>query len=109
MRPTKSLTSSSLNALSSESIGTAWRTLAKPRDGAAPTRFDGESARISSGKARLDRRVALAQLVIFGVADRRRVVLVIALVVRADLEREPHQLGLGLGRRELDRASTVWN
>ena len=42
MRPTKSSTSSSLNALSSESIGTACRILAKPRDGAAPTRFDAE-------------------------------------------------------------------
>ena len=40
MRPTKSATSSSLKAFCSDSIGTAWRTLANPRDGAAPTLRD---------------------------------------------------------------------
>ena len=43
MRRTKSSTSSSLNALASESIGIAWRTSANSRDGAAPTRWVGES------------------------------------------------------------------
>ena len=37
-------------ALSSDSIGTRWRTLAKPLSGAPPTRLDGESARIRCGK-----------------------------------------------------------
>ena len=50
MRSTNSATSSSLKALSSESIGTAWRTLANPRAGCAPTRRDGESARTRAGK-----------------------------------------------------------
>ena len=40
MRPTKSVTSSASNAFCSDSIGTAWRTLAKPRAGAAPTLRD---------------------------------------------------------------------
>ena len=49
MRPTKSATSSSLKALSSDSIGTACRTLAKPRDGAAPTLRDRLSSVRRSG------------------------------------------------------------
>ena len=49
MRPTKSATSSSLKALSSDSIGTAWRTLAKPRDGATPTLRDRLSSVRRSG------------------------------------------------------------
>ena len=96
MRPTKSTTSSSANALSSDSIGTACRTLAKRADGAAPTRC----VRLSSGaqlrKARLDRVIAPPQRVIFGVRHARRVVLVIAPVVPGDLGREPRVLGLGL-------------
>jgi hypothetical protein len=36
--------------LSSDSIGTRWRTLAKPVSGAPPIRFDGESGRIRCGK-----------------------------------------------------------
>ena len=48
------------------------------------------------GEALLDRRVALAQRVVGGVADGRLVLLVIALVVRGDLGRQPGQLGLGL-------------
>jgi hypothetical protein len=36
--------------LPSESIGTAWRTFLKRPAGAAPTRRDGESERISAGK-----------------------------------------------------------
>ena len=49
-RAMKSITSSSLKALPSESIGTAWRTLPKASTGAAPTRLDGLSGRTSSGK-----------------------------------------------------------
>ena len=96
MRSTKSTTSSSAKALSSDSIGTACRTLAKPRAGAAPTLRDGDFERAQIGKARLDRGVAVAQRVVFGVGDRRRVLLVIALVVRGDLGREPRVLGLRL-------------
>ena len=83
MRATKSVTSSSPKALSSDSIGTACRTLAKPRDGAAPTLRDRLSSVRRSGKARLDRLVAPPQRVVLGVGDRRRVLLVIALVVLA--------------------------
>ena len=67
MRSTKSVTSSSEKALSSESIGTAWRTLAKPRGGAAPTLRERLVQRTQVGKTRLDRVVALAQRVILGV------------------------------------------
>ena len=42
MRPTKSTTSSSAKALSSDSIGTACRTFLKRPDGAAPIFCDGE-------------------------------------------------------------------
>ena len=52
MRSMNSSTSAALNALSSDSIGTSWRSLAKPAAGAAPTRRVGESARISCGKRR---------------------------------------------------------
>ena len=96
MRPTKSTTSSSANALPSESIGTAWRTLAKRADGAAPTRLRQAFQRAQLRKTRLDRTIALAQLVVFGVRNRRRVVLIIAAVVPGDLGREPRMLGLGL-------------
>jgi len=37
-------------ALSSESMGTPWRTLAKPVAGAAPTLCEGESGRTREGK-----------------------------------------------------------
>ena len=103
MRSTKSSTSSSLNALSSDSIGTRVPHLGEPRDGAAPTRFDGESARIRSGKRASIAALRLRSASYSASLTGRGVVLVIALVMRADLEREPHQLGLGLGRRELDR------
>ncbi len=50
MRSTNSWTSSALNALSSESIGTRWRTFANPRAGAAPTLSDRLSSVRRSGK-----------------------------------------------------------
>jgi hypothetical protein len=46
----KPRTSSSSKALSSDSIGTLCVTFANPATGVAPTRRDGLSARISSGK-----------------------------------------------------------
>ena len=49
MRPTKSMTSSSAKALSSDSIGTAWRTFLNFPDGAAPIFCDGDFALTSSG------------------------------------------------------------
>ena len=51
MRVTNSGTSSSAKAFSRESIRTAWRTLEKVSDGAAPTCSDGLSGSLSSGKA----------------------------------------------------------
>ena len=50
IRPTKSVTSSSAKALSSDSIGSAWRTFLNRPLGAAPTFCDGDSALTSSGK-----------------------------------------------------------
>src|SRR4029079_4164408 len=47
-------------------------------------------------KASFDRVEALAQCVVFGVGNGRRVILVIALVVLFELEREPHVLDPGL-------------
>jgi hypothetical protein len=59
--------------------------------------------RAKLGEALLDGIVALPQRVVFGVADGRRVVLVVALVVRLDLRFEPRVLGLGLfGRESVD-------
>ena len=48
-RAMKSAKSVPSNALSSDSIGTRWCSLANPLSGAAPTRCVGESARISAG------------------------------------------------------------
>ncbi len=49
-RAQNSANSVASKTLSSDSIGTRWRTLANPLSGAPPTRVDGESARISAGK-----------------------------------------------------------
>jgi hypothetical protein len=49
MRPTKSSTSWSANALSSDNIGTACRTFLKRPEGAAPTFCEGESDVTNSG------------------------------------------------------------
>ncbi len=51
--------------------------------------------RMEFGELPLDRLIALAQGVVFGVGDRRRVLLVVAPVVLLDLELQPHMLGLG--------------
>ena len=96
MRPTKSATSSASNAFCSDSIGTACRTLAKPRAGAAPTLRDRLSSVRRSGKSFLDRLVAPAQRVVLRVRHRRRVLLVVAFVVRLDLGFKARVLGLGL-------------
>ncbi len=48
------------------------------------------------GKARLDRRVALAQPVVFGVADLGRVLRVVKLIVMRDLGGETGELALCL-------------
>ena len=57
-------------------------------------------ARDEFGKSRLDGVEALAQRIVFGVGDLRRVVLIIGLVVPLDLERQPLVLDLGLGLGE---------
>src|SRR5262249_44405472 len=46
--------------------------------------------------ARFERRVAAAQLVVFGIGDRRRILLVVAPVMLGDLGGEPLELGLRL-------------
>ena len=51
MRAQNSEKSSGAKALSSDSIGTRWRTLAKPLLGAAPTRRLGLSGRTRCGKS----------------------------------------------------------
>ncbi len=68
----------------------------KRPDGAAPTFCDGEFAGDEFRKALLDRVEALAQRVVFGVGDAGRVVLIVALVVAFELQRQPHVLDLGL-------------
>ncbi len=52
------------------------------------------------GKLRLDGLQPLAQRVIGGIRDGRRILLVVALVVRLELQRKPHVLDLGLGLGE---------
>ncbi len=49
MRESNSATSASSKALPSDSIRTAWATLEKPSDGAAPTCSLGLSLRLSPG------------------------------------------------------------
>ena len=96
MRPRKSRTSSSAKALASDSIGTRCCTLPNFAWGAAPTRCDGESRQHQFGKALLDRRIALAQRVIVGIRNGRRIFRVIALVMLGNLCRKPRQFRLGL-------------
>ena len=71
--------------------------------GAAPTRFEGESGTNEAGKARLDGSIALTQHVVFGVRYDRRVLLVVALVMRGNFSRKPLKFGLGLRFRKLGR------
>ncbi len=52
-------------------------------------------------KSGLDGVEALAQRVVFGVRNFRRVFLVVSLVVALDLERQPFVLDLGLGLGEI--------
>src|SRR3954452_19057510 len=60
-------------------------------------------------KALLDRVEAVAQRVIRGIGDGGRVVLVVALVMPLDLEREPHVLDLGLRLGEIGNvAKRCW-
>ena len=68
-RATNSTTSSSAKALSSDSIGTRWRPWRTAPAGAAPTRRDGLSARISSGKRASIASLRAAQRVVVGVGD----------------------------------------
>src|SRR5216684_1943786 len=56
----------------------------------------GRFTRNELGKPGLDGVDALAQRVVGGVRDGRRVLLIIALVVALDFERQPFQLDLGL-------------
>ena len=94
-RAQNSENSSAFIALSSESIGTRWRSLAKPLSGRSPTILEGESGRIELREAGLDRGVAAAQGVVVGVADLRRVLLVVQAVVMRDLRCKLRQFGRG--------------
>ena len=85
-RSRNSTTSSSAKALSSDSIGTRWTTLANFAEGAAPDR-DGDGA-LELGEARLDREDAATEPIVFRVGDDRSVFLEIRLVVLGDLARE---------------------
>ena len=53
------------------------------------------------GKFCLDRFQPLAQRVVGGVRNRRRILLVVPLVMRFELQRQPHVLDLGLRLGEL--------
>ena len=58
---------------------------------------------------RLDRLVTAAERFVFGIADGGRILLIIALIVRLDLSRQPGMLRLGLPRgqiRDRDRGVT---
>src|SRR6516165_10542761 len=90
-RATKSVTSSAAKAFCSDSMGTAWRILAKPRAGACAEAFAGAQFR----ETRLDLLVAAAQPIVFRVRDRRCVFLIITLVVLGDFSGKPLELGPG--------------
>ena len=100
-RAQNSSTSSSAKMLPSDSIGTAWRTLANFSDGAAPTLRLGRVRAGKLRKRRFERGIAPAQFVIFGVGDRRRVLAVVAPVVLGDFRPEARMLGPRLGEGEL--------
>ena len=70
---------------------------------------DGLSCADQLGKRGFDLVVAPAQRVVFGVGDRRRVVLVVAPVVLGDLLREALELLLGFGFGELAAARLVFD
>ena len=100
MRSTNPATSSSAKALSSESIGTRWRTFLNVRTAWRRHVSTGCRGGPGSGSG-FDRGVALAQRVVVGVGDRRRVFLVVRDVVLGDLGGEAFELGGGFGLREV--------
>ena len=78
MRPTKSCTASSLMALASESIRSAWRILAKPRAGASdgldlpiPENYRWVPAAVPAGTT----TVSTLSLTTVGVADGTRLAI----------------------------------
>ena len=88
-------------ALSSESIGTRWRTLPKSATGGAPTRCVGLSAPYELGKTLLDRLVAPPQPVVLGIRDLGRVLAVVQRIVTGDLAREALELARRRGAAQL--------
>ena len=93
MRAYQPRSSSRSNALSSDSIGTMWRTGANVADGGAPTSSSGESAVSSSGYS-LGERLELAhERVELGVGDLGLVVAVVPLAVVPDLRRRARRRG----------------
>ena len=85
--------------LPSDSIGTAWRTLANFSDGGAPTLRFSEFGAGELRERRFERGIAPAQFVILGVGDRGLILAVIAPVVLGDLGPEARVLGPRLGER----------
>ena len=79
--------------LPSDSIGTAWRTLANFSDGAAPTLLESDFGVGELRERRFERLVAAAQVVVIGVGNARGVRLIVALVVLGDLGAEARVLG----------------
>ncbi len=93
MRATKSVTSPSAKALSSDSIGTPWRTSANWAETGAPTFCDGEFWRTRSGKRASMASVAHTQRVVVGVGNLGRG-LGVEGVVAGHLGGETGQFGL---------------
>ena len=93
MRAKKSLTSSSPKALTSDSMGTLWRTFLNPLDGCRAKPVAGAVGALQVGKPHLDGLVAYPQRVVVRIGDLRRIALIVKAVVVGDLPRQPLQLG----------------
>ena len=74
-------------------MGTRWRTLPKSSTGGAPTRWDGLSARIRSGKRASIAWLRWRKRVVVGVRDLRRRVAIVEAIVMGDRRSELRQFG----------------
>ena len=96
MRRSKATMSSSLNALSSDSIGTLWVTVPKARNGGAGDALRRGVRRDQVGILRLERAQLDHQLIVAGVRNLRLVQLVVALVVVRDLRAQLRDSSFGV-------------